>query len=89
MKKRTDFKKQRQIIISYCLTTNISEQKVVGLPCTRYKVLRTMGLNMWCEPRCGGCGPLAGGVPLLEPELLDEPDDFGVGGRGLTHASTC
>ena len=44
---------------------------------------RTMGLNMWCGPRCGGCGPLAGGVPLLEPELFDEPDDFGVGGRGL------
>lgn len=43
----------------------------------------TMGLNMWCDPRCGGCGPLAGGVPLLEPELLDEPDDLGVGGRGL------
>lgn len=44
---------------------------------------RTMGLNMWWEPRCGGCGPLAGGVPLLEPELLEDPDDFGVGGRGL------
>lgn len=42
----------------------------------------TMGLNMLCEPRCGGCGP-AGGVPLLEPELLDEPDDLGVGGSGL------
>lgn len=43
----------------------------------------TIGLNIWCEPRCGGCGPPAGGVPLLEPELFDEPEDFGVGGSGL------
>lgn len=40
-----------------------------------------MGLKC-CDPRCGGCGP-AGGVPLLEPELLEEPDDLGVGGNGL------
>lgn len=46
---------------------------------------------MLCEPRCGGCGPPAGGVPLLEPELLEEPDGLGVffgsGGRALRKIS--